>query len=195
VLQDCFKEALEDSRDYYMVGFYVNSKATKNGWHKLQIKVDEKGANVRSRNGFVFPLPDPGQNRELDMNTAVRSLLLDSGIPFRGQWTTSERKGNKISNSFVMQVIPSANMIDPEQKKIDLDFVGIARSKDGTIAGQFTQKVQRTLPAEAVELIQKAGISYKNSIDLSPGEYLVRIVVRDNISGRTGAANTLLKVQ
>jgi VWFA-related protein len=195
VLQDCFKEALEDSRDYYMVGFYVNSKATKNGWHKLQIKVDEKGANVRSRNGFVFPLPDPGQNRELDMNTAVRSLLLDSGIPFRGQWTTSERKGNKISNSFVMQVIPSANMIDPEQKKIDLDFVGIARSKDGTIAGQFTQKVQRTLPAEAVELIQKAGISYKNSIDLSPGEYLVRIVVRDNITGRTGAANTLLKVQ
>jgi len=195
VLQDCFKEALEDSRDYYMVGFYVNSKATKNGWHKLQIKVDEKGANVRSRNGFVFPLPDPGQNRELDMNTAVRSLLLDSGIPFRGQWTTSERKGNKISNSFVMRVIPSANMIDPEQKKIDLDFVGIARSKDGTIAGQFTQKVQRTLPAEAVELIQKAGISYKNSIDLSPGEYLVRIVVRDNISGRTGAANTLLKVQ
>jgi len=195
VLQDCFKEALEDSRDYYMVGFYVNSKATKNGWHKLQIKVDEKGANVRSRNVFVFPLPDPGQNRELDMNTAVRSLLLDSGIPFRGQWTTSERKGNKISNSFVMQVIPSANMIDPEQKKIDLDFVGIARSKDGTIAGQFTQKVQRTLPAEAVELIQKAGISYKNSIDLSPGEYLVRIVVRDNISGRTGAANTLLKVQ
>ena len=195
VLQDCFKEALEDSRDYYMVGFYVNSKATKNGWHKLQIKVDEKGANVRSRNGFVFALPDPGQNRELDMNTAVRSLLLDSGIPFRGQWTTSERKGNKISNSFVMQVIPSANMIDPEQKKIDLDFVGIARSKDGTIAGQFTQKVQRTLPAEAVELIQKAGISYKNSIDLSPGEYLVRIVVRDNISGRTGAANTLLKVQ
>src|SRR6185369_16108997 len=130
VLQDCVKEALEDTRDYYMVGFYVNAKATKNGWHKLQIKVDEKGANVRSRNGFVSPLPDPGQNRELDMNTAVRSLLLDSGIPFRGQWTTSERKGNKISNSFVMQVIPSANMIDPEQKKIDLDFVGIARSKD-----------------------------------------------------------------
>jgi VWFA-related protein len=192
-LQGCFKEALEDSRDYYMVGFYVDSKATKNGWHKLQIKVE--GANVRSRNGFIFPLPDPSQNRELDMNTAARSLLLDSGIPFRGEWTTSEKKGNKISNRFVLQVIPSSDMIDPEQKKIDLDFVGIARSKDGTIAGQFTQKVQRTLPAEAVELIQKAGISYKNSIDLSPGEYLVRIVVRDNISGRTGAANTLLKVQ
>lgn len=194
-LQDCFKEALEDSRDYYMVGFYVDSKATKNGWHKLQIKVDEKGANVRSRNGFVFPLPDPGKTRELDMNTAVRSLLLDSGIPFKGEWTTTEKKGNKVSNGFVLQVLPSANVIDPEQKKIDLDFVGIARSKDGTVAGQFTQKVQRTLPTEAVELIQKAGISYKNSIDLSPGEYLVRVVVRDNLTGRTGAANTLLKVQ
>jgi VWFA-related protein len=113
-LADCFKEALEDSRYYYMVGFYVDSKNTKEGWHKLQIKVEEKGINVRSRNGFLFPLPDPEKTREQDVSTAVHSLLQDSGIPFKGEWTTTQKKGDKIANGFVIQVAPEANVIDPE---------------------------------------------------------------------------------
>jgi VWFA-related protein len=194
-LSDCFKDALEDSRDYYMVGFYVDSKGTKDGWHKLQVKVDEKGTNIRSRNGFLYPLPDPEKTRQQDMNTAVRSLLLDSGIPFKGEWTTTQKKGDKTSNAFTIEVTPEANVINPEQRRLNLEFACVARAKDGTIVGQFDQKVQRELPPEAVATIQTSGITYKNAIDLPSGDYLVRIVVRDNNTGRTGAANSLLKVQ
>jgi VWFA-related protein len=192
-LSGCFKDALDDSRDYYMVGFYVDKKGTKDGWHKLQVKVD--GANVRSRNGFMFPLPDAEKTREQDMSTAVHSLLLDSGIPFKGEWTTSTKKGDKVSNGLIIQVVPEANVIDPESRKLNLEFVGVARAKDGTVVGQFAQKVQKDLPPEAVAMIQKSGITYKNNLDLPHGDYLVRIVVRDNNTGRTGAANTLLKVE
>ena len=191
-LTNCFKEALDDSRDYYMLGFYVD-KNTKAGWHKLQIKVD--GANTRYRNGFLFPLPDPEKTRDLDMSAAVHSLLLDSAIPFRGEWTTSQPKGDKIANTLVLQVVPEANVIDPEQRKLNLEFVGVARKRDGSIAGQFNQRVAKDLPPEAVATIQKSGITYKNTLDLPPGEYLVRIVVRDNNTGRNGAVNSLLKVQ
>jgi hypothetical protein len=178
-----------------MLGFYVDSKATKQGWHKLQVKVEEKGANVRARNGFLFPLPDARETRELDMSTAVHSLLLDAGIPFKGEWTTTQPKGNKIANSFFVQVLPNANVLDVAQRKLSLEFAGVARAKDGTIVGQFSQVVDRTLPPEAVSLIEKSGITYKNTLDLPPGDYLVRFVVRDNLTGRTGAANSLLKVQ
>jgi len=194
-LDDCFKEALDDSRDYYMVGFYVDGKQTKEGWHKLQIKVDQNGSNVRSISGFLFPLPDPEKTREQDMNTAVRSMLLESAIPFKGEWTTTERKGDKFAEGFVIQVAPEANVVDPGQRKLNLDIVAVARSKDGTIAGQFAKRVQRTLSSEDVAMIQQSGISYKNLIDLPTGEFLVRMVVRDNNTGRTGAVNTLLTVQ
>jgi VWFA-related protein len=194
-LSDCFKEALDDSRNYYMVGFYVDRNSTKDGWHKLQVKVDEKGSNVRSRNGFLFPLPDPDKNRAQDMSTAVHSLLLDSGIPFKGEWTTTKNKGDKVANGFVIQLPSEANVIDPDQNKLDLEIVGIARAKDGTIAGRFAQKVQRSLTPEAIAMIQKTGVSYTNTIDLPLGVYLVRMVVHDNNTGRTGAVNTLLKVQ
>lgn len=93
-----------------------------------------------------------------------------------------------------MQVLPQANVIDLENKKINLEFAGIARARDGSIAAKFGQKVERTLPAEAIPSIQQAGITYKNSLDLAPGDYMVRLVVRDNLTGRTGAVSTLLKV-
>jgi VWFA-related protein len=192
-LSDCFKEALDDSRDYYMVGFYVESKSTREGWHKLQVKVDS--ANTRSRNGFLFPLPDPEKTRELDMNAAVHSLLPESGIPFKGEWTITEKKDDKVSNAFVLQVVPQANVVDAAQHRVNLEFMGVALRKDGTIAARFAQRVARDLPPETVTMIQQEGISYKNKIELPPGEYLVRFVVRDNNTGRTGAANSLLNVE
>ena len=191
-LANCFKEALDDSRDYYMVGFYVD-KGTKEGWHKLQVRVD--GASARYRNGFLFPLPDPGKTRELDMNTAIHSLLPESGIPFKGEWTTTENKGDKVVNAFVLHVAPEANLVDPAQQKISLEFMGIALSRDGTIAARFAQRVAKELSQESLTMIQQEGISYKNKIELPPGEYLVRFVVRDNNTGRTGAANSTLTVQ
>ena len=193
-LTSCFVDALEDSHDYYMVGYYLNSSGLKEGWHKLQVKVAADGS-VRSRNGFLFPIPEPTTTHDRDLAIAVNSMLTDSGIPFRGQWTTTTAKGDKKSNAFVMQVLPSANVVDVANKKINLEFAGIARARDGSIAAKFGQKVERTLPPEAIPSIQQSGISYKNSMDLAPGEYMVRLVVRDNLTGRTGGVSTLLKVQ
>lgn len=191
-LANCFKEALDDSRDYYMLGFYVD-KNTKEGWHKLQVKVE--GDTARSRTGFLFPLPDPEKTRELDMNTAVHSLLPEVGIPFKGEWTTTAKKGDKVANRFLLQVASTANVVNSDQRKLNLEFLGVARSRDGAIAGQFAQRIAKDLSPEAVATVQKEGITYNYTLDLPPGEYLVRFVVRDNNTGRTGAANSFLKVE
>ncbi|HWR34993.1 MAG TPA: VWA domain-containing protein [Clostridia bacterium] len=194
-LSGCFQDAMDDSRDYYMLGFYLDGANTKDGWHKLQAKVSEKGTSVRGRDGFLYPIPDPGQTRGRDITLAVSSLLSDSGIPFRGQWTTTQPSGDKRAARFEINVDPSANVIDIQQKKLNLEFAGIARARDGSVAAQFAQKVDRTMTPEAAATIQKTGINYKNVMVLAPGEYLVRFVVRDNNTGRMGTANSLVKVE
>ena len=190
----CFKDAMEDSRDYYMLGFYVDPKGVKDGWHKIQVKVSEKGTSVRARNGYLYPLPDPAKTRDQDMGTAINSLLVDAALPFRGEWLSQEPKGNKKSAHFVINVDPNANIIDTEKNRVNIEFAGTARAKDGTVAAQFAQKIDRTLPPEAIASIKQGGINYKNNFDLAPGEYLVRFIVRDNLSGRLGGVSTILKV-
>jgi hypothetical protein len=125
----------------------------------------------------------------------VHSLLTDAGLPFRGEWTTTQKRGDKVANGLVVQVKPEANLVGPESNKLNLEFAAIARAKDGSVAGSFSQKIQRDLPPEAVAMIRRDGLSYKNSLELAPGQYLVRIVVRDNNTGKTGAANSLITVQ
>ncbi len=192
-LEPCFREAMDDSRDYYMLGYYLETKDLKPGFHKLQVKVPN--ASTRSRNGFLYPLLDPSADKTEDIRLAVTSFLNNPGIPFKGEWTTTEKKGDKAANSFVLKISPSAQIVSATENHLNIEIAGIARAKNGSIVAQFDQKIDRVLPPEAVTQIQNNGLTYKNTISLAPGEYLVRFVVRNNNNGQLGATSTLLKVE
>src|SRR5580704_247500 len=47
-------------------------------------------------------------------------------------------------------------------------------------------------PASALDKIKAEGIFYRNALELLPGMYQVRFVVRDNLSGRIGSVSAPL---
>ena len=51
------------------------------------------------------------------------------------------------------------------------------------------------LPAEYVGRIQTQGMSYGDSLDLPPGQYSLRVAVRDNIAGRVGSVAAPLEIK
>jgi len=63
------------------------------------------------------------------------------------------------------------------------------------IAAQIAKQFAPTLTPEAIALVKKSGVFYKNFLPLGPGDYLVRFVIKDNLTGRTGAVNSWLKAQ
>lgn len=191
-LSGCFKDALDDARDYYMLGFYADPN-TKPGWHKLQAKVDAD-ASVRSRTGFIYSKLSPDQIRTEDMHLQLTSYLMDSAIPFSGRWDPKERKGDRQEISFQMNIRPEAALVSPNSPHLDIEIAAVARARDGSVAGQFLQKIDRQLAPQAISTIQSGGIDYRNSMALTAGRYLVRIVVRDNATGRMGSASTLVQI-
>ncbi|HTS70634.1 MAG TPA: hypothetical protein VMO17_16745 [Terriglobia bacterium] len=63
------------------------------------------------------------------------------------------------------------------------------------MAGPPTHKrVEAQLTAEMVLATREMGINCTGSLDLAPGEYTVRFVVRDELSGRMGSVAAPLKV-
>lgn len=188
----CFKDALDDAREYYTVGFYVDPN-TKPGWHKLQVKVQED-ANVRSRAGFIYAKLDPKEVRTDDMRLQLNSYLVDPGIPFVGSWDIKDSKGAKRAIAFQLKIMPHTNLVSADDPHLDVEIAAVARARDGSVAGQFYQHIDRQLPPEAISLIDSSGIDYKNAMALAPGDYLVRVVVRDNPTGRMGSATTLVKI-
>jgi VWFA-related protein len=191
-LSGCFKDAIDDSRDYYIVGYYVDSDM-KPGWHKLQAKVAADGS-VRSRAGFIYTKLDPSQLRVDDLRLQLASRLIDSGIPFLGQWDIKEPKGDKKDVGFSMKIMPEAKVVNAQETHLNLEILAVARARDGSVAGQFTQKIDRQLQPGQVTQIENSGIQYKNVMTLAAGDYMVRLVVRDNNTGKMGSTTTMVKV-
>jgi hypothetical protein len=120
---------------------------------------------------------------------------MDPGVPFRGRWTIKEPKGDKKDIGFDINILPEAGLVTTQSPHLNLDIAAIARARDGSVAGQFAQNIDRELPPQAVSTIMGSGIQYHNAMALPPGAYLVRLVVRDNNTSRMGSATTLVKVE
>jgi hypothetical protein len=57
------------------------------------------------------------------------------------------------------------------------------------------QKIDSHLTADKVSVVRQQGVAYSGALDLVPGEYTVRFVVRDDVSGRMGSVAAPLKVE
>jgi hypothetical protein len=68
-----------------------------------------------------------------------------------------------------------------------VDIAAVARNLEGNVVAEFSQRVEANLKHDGLEQIQRNGMTYRNGLQLPPGEYRVRFVVRDSLSNRMGS--------
>jgi VWFA-related protein len=190
-LDNCVREAVDDDHDYYLLGFYADKKNRQPGWHKIEVKLDEK-ANVRYRQGFIIANFNSDAARKSDIGLALNSPFAYTDLPFTGSFDPPG--ANNRGAKFNLAMPPGAILPDESNGHLDFDVVAIARSAGGKEAARVVQHVDRKVSPQNVAEIKKIGIDYSNRLDIPSGEYGVWFVVRDNITGRTGSAVVPLKV-
>lgn len=192
-LQRGFREAVDDNSDYYMLGYYLNRQGKKPGWHKLQVKVEQKGTVVRARNTFLLTNgPLSGGTEREDLGGALQSPVDFTAIPIQGSWT--EVSAEKKRAAFEL-VLPAgfADIAEDDGNHMKVEFVVEAKT-EGANPVRIGQTVDVHLDAKGLEQIRTNGMTYHNALKLPPGDYSVRFVVLDAIGGRVGSASSQLKV-
>jgi hypothetical protein len=81
-----------------------------------------------------------------------------------------------------------------DQNHMNVEIAVVARNGKGEPAGQVSQKVDTHLKPEAWSQIRQSGMTYRNALQLLPGDYMVRFVVRDVLSDRLGSVAVPLKL-
>ena len=193
--QGCFLEAAKDSSDYYLLGYYKSSD-TKPGWRKLSVKVSHSEMLVRARAGyFARGYQDANFGRKEDLQLGLTSPLDFTGLSLAVRWTPIKDQGRKKRIGFEFQFGPGAVTIDEAEKNhVSLDFAAIATTPIGLPAGHFWQSLDGNLSAETVAAVKSKGATYPGHIDLPPGDYTLRFLVRDDLSGQMGSVSAPLKV-
>jgi VWFA-related protein len=194
--QGCFLEAAKDSSDYYLLGYYKSPSDTKPGWRKLSVKVSHPEMQVRARAGyFARGNQDENFGREEDLQLGLLSPLDFTGLTVTVRWTPIKDQGAKKRIGFEFRLAPGEATIDEAAKnRVSLDFAAIATTPVGLPAGNFWQSLNGNLNAATVVALKSKGATYPGNIDLPPGDYTLRFLVRDNLSGQMGSVSAPLKV-
>jgi hypothetical protein len=194
----CFDTAAEDASDYYLIGFYESGGNTNPGWRKLSVKVSRSGLQVRSRSGYYVRGPrDAEEARKEDVGLALTSPLDFTAVRFTVRVTsTNAAENGKKSVGFTYLIPPAEVTVDEsDNNHVSLDFAALAQKPDGTtVEGGYSQNLEGHIKPEGVTALRNKGLSFPGSIDLPPGDYLVRFVLRDNLSGQVGSTTATLKV-
>jgi hypothetical protein len=196
-----FRDAVHDSAEYYMLGYYLDRSKTKSGWRKLAVKVKRDHVEVRARSGFFVTNTtiDPENSRNSDISSALQSPLDYTSLALVARWDKVEpgKEPGKKHVNYEMHLAGDPALInEADNNHVALEFVALVKTPEGKpIDHPAGQKVDAYLTPEKLSAIRQNGVGYRGALDLAPGEYTVRFVVRDNLSGRIGSVAAPLKVE
>jgi VWFA-related protein len=195
-----FHDAVEDSSTYYMLGYYLDRSDTKPGWQRLKVELKGEHGEVRARSGFFLTnsTSDPDSSRSNDISSALQSPLDFTSIPLSARWNNieaSQPQGKKHANYELRLPADSSLINETDNNHIVVDFVALARTPEGKQVDQPTgKKIDTHLTPQNLSAVQQNGVIYRGFLELSPGQYTVRFVVRDDLNGRTGSVAAPLRV-
>jgi hypothetical protein len=187
-LKFCMDQAMAESSDYYLLGFYVSQSQRKVGWHKLKVNVGFDYGEVRARNTYYLrPLGEPQQQeQENDLRSAISAAVEYTGISF------SVEPGTRTNNAtapvtFKVSVPANSILMLPGQQKLSFDVIAIPLSKNGRPIGEQSRIVKLDMPPDIAQTALVKGWNLVNSVPADPALAAVKIVIRDNNTGRIGS--------
>jgi len=185
-----FRQAIDDNRSYYVLGYYVARNTTKPGWHRLSVSLHRTGMGVRYRNGYLLTNDISEHSAEEQIRVAMGSPLDFTGIPLSATWTrrSPARIPGMTKVEFELMMPADFATVDAAaQNHILIDVAAEVRDEKGTSAAGVSQRIDAHLRASGLEQIQHHGLTYHNLFELAPGSYSVHFVVRDSLGDRVGS--------
>lgn len=198
-LEKCFAHAIEDSRSYYLLGYYLPPDDQKPGWRKLKVKVEAPGAHVRARAGFYVPgaAEDTPEVRQRQIVDALRSPVEFTGVRLsvREMPKITGTTGKSI-HEFEVGVVGNSVSVDEQNgNRVDISLAAVAFFANGKNGGSTELHVLSKLEPERLAKVRRSGLSVKPSLELAPGKYDICFVVRDNLNGEIGSVEYPLEVK
>jgi VWFA-related protein len=192
-----FQQATKDDSSYYMLGYYVSRSNSKPGWHHISVSINRKCTHARYRNGFLLSRDSSATTARQDIQLALTSPLDFVGVQMSVTWSGTEPGKSAGKTKVKLDLVLPANFAsvdESEQNHMVVDIAAVARNLEGNVVAEFSQRVEANLKHDGLEQIQHNGMTYRNGLQLPPGEYRVRFVVRDSLSNRMGSVIAPIKV-
>ncbi len=196
------RQSVDDGSTYYTLGYYPSNKQWNGQFRKIKVKVDRPDIHLRYRLGYFALDPASYSNKDsaqraqdfgsalnLD-NPASTALLFRAAI-----FPPSEKTHNHVALNYYLdahQILFEKQ--DDGLQHASLDYaVQIYNAKGDPVKAEATS-VTAALKPDIFDRVMQTGFPYQLTFDLPPGNYTLRLGVRDNRTGLIGSVAGKLTV-
>jgi VWFA-related protein len=188
----------------YVLTFQPEELKQDGAYHKLRVELRKGagGAQVFFRPGFYAPKPYPQQSAAERQLAAAEAVMGggDGGTlgisvlaaPFRAQ-AAAKAGAAKAYVPIVVEADGASLLSGSPGSTLALEVYAYAIDSSGAIQDYFSQSLRFEL-ARVIPLLDRTGLKFYGHLDLPPGDYNVRVLVRNAGSGDYGLRNQPLVV-
>ena len=197
-LTGAVRNAVNDARVTYTLGFYPVSDEWDGKFHEIKVKVARSGVDVRYRKGFVaFTAQTPTEKEiKAEIQNAIQTPLEGTGIGLNARIDPVD-KPKPGSVQVIAQIDQDNFVLQPQNDRwvgaIELGWVQV--SPDGKLLNVETQSLNMNLKKERYDDIKKRGLLFTKVIEPVENASHLRIVVVDRATGNVGSLQIPMKVQ
>lgn len=186
-LAGAFGELLEATRRYYVLAFEPEALKGAGKYHKLKVRIREKGYKVSHRVGYTETNPDasPGMLRQLEGAEAIAKGLSGGPIALEALAVPYRNAAGRISVPVVLQVDGRSLLDRGPGAQLALEVFGYAFDATGKVEDMVALTSTLELSKLGTKL-EKTGLLVQATFNLPPGRHSLRFMVRDGEKRRRG---------
>lgn len=190
-------QVLEQSSVTYILSIQPQGIEPDGSYHRLKVEADlPRGARMSARDGFYAPRPYE------QLHPLEKSLLASDAI-------AAAAKKNEIAVDVLAAAFPAndsqayvpviieidgaALLTDHDEEQLPVELYTYASDQRGEMKDFLTQMVTLDLSGRR-EALDASGLKYYGHLDLPTGDYLLRVLVRNAVTGRSGVETIEVKV-
>ena len=177
---------LKTTNSYYIIGFYPEDKKKEGKLHKIKIKTTRPDVDISYRKGYFEPKPYKKYSRLEKRLQLVEYIIKDiaqNEIQF-DTFISAFRGKDGICQVPIFLKFPGRQFLN-KKDQIKLEIYGYAISSSGVFKDFFFQTVTIS-PEKVKKKLELYGIKYYDLHLLSPGDYKIKLIVRDKNTGEIG---------
>lgn len=188
-----YTRVINDTSAYYLLGYTSTNPARDGRFRRIRVQVNRPGLRVEHRNGYYAEKDFAHSSREDREWQLQDQLLSDLSSTDVTVWLSTAyfRLDNDRFYIPVSIAVPGSAIPSPpgaDKANATFDIIGLMRDAERRPVGRLRDTVK--LSAQQSEDARRKSLQYGTSFVLPPGTYTLKVVLRENLTGRFGSFET-----
>ncbi len=198
-LREGFRRTTQPPEFIYMLGFSPQNLKLDGAYHTLKVSFTLKNGNTLvARRGYYAPRheADEAELAHEEIREALFSREEMQDIPIQVQTQFFKSDDQKVKLAVLARIDLKSLRFRKDQGRNwdDLVIVAGVFDRNGNLVTAIQKTIEMRLKDETFEMRLNAGITVKSSLDISPGNYVVRVVLRDHEGKMMTARNRVVEI-